>query len=559
MEAVIRQAISDVLAELGLEPVDFVVEHPGELSHGDYASNVALVTAKAAGKNPRELAEAIREALVGKIEYVDEVSVAGPGFINFTLTRDFFVHEITRSRELGDAWGKNDTEAGEEVIVEYTSPNLFKPLHVGNIVGNIIGESFTRLFEFSGATVRRMNYPSDIGLPVAKAVWGLKQTGGDVHDIEALGKAYQVGNEAYENEGEEKLAIDAINQALYEDSDAELTKLREQGVATSLSRVEALCELLGTTFDGTIKESQVSAPGAAIVREHIGDVFAQSDGAVVYQGEKVGLHTRVFLNSKGLPTYEAKDVGHFQMKHHTYPDWTKSIIVTGVEQAEYFKVVFAALSELFPEVKEKQLEHIPTGFLTLSTGKMSSRAGNVLTAESLLTEVGESAKAAAADSRTDDLERLAKQVAVAALKYQILRHGVGSNIVFDKNKALSFEGDSGPYLQYTYARICSVLEKAAAVNVLPQTRTIPETPYDIEKLLYRFPEVIESALKERAPHQLATFLTQIAGTFNTFYATEKIADSDDELAPYKAAIADAVRQTLKNGLWVLGIEAPERM
>ena len=485
--------------------------------------------------------------------------MAVPGFIDFTFARDFFVEEIARSRTQGEEWGKNDTQTDEEVIIEYTSPNLFKPLHVGNIVGNIIGESFTRLFEFSGATVRRMNYPSDIGLPVAKAVWGLQQTGGDVTDIEALGEAYRVGNEAYENDEEAKAAIDATNQALYEDTDPALTKLREQGIATSLARVETLCAMLGTKFDGTISESQVSAPGAAIVRQHIGDVFVESDGAVVYQGEKVGLHTRVFLNSKGLPTYEAKDVGHFQMKHHTYPEWTQSIIVTGSEQAEYFKVVFAVLNELFPEVQDKHLEHIPTGFLTLTTGKMSSREGNVLTAESVLAEVGEAAKEVAADSRTDDIDTLAKQVAVAALKYQILRHGVGSNIVFDKDKALSFEGDSGPYLQYTYARIISVLDKAAELDIMPSTKVAPGEPYALERLLYRFPEVIESARAERAPHQLVGFLTQLAGEFNSFYAHEKIADTEDEYAPYKAALADAVRQTLKNGLWVLGIEAPERM
>ncbi len=267
----------------------------------------------------------------------------------------------------------------------------------------------------------------------------------------------------------------------------------------------------------------------------------------------------MFLNSKGLPTYEAKDVGNFITKQKTYPDWTKSIIVTGNEQSEYFKVLFAAIKELFVESKEKDLEHVPTGFLTLTTGKMSSRKGNVLTGESLITEMKEEARAKAENTRTERVEELTEEVAVAALKYQILRQGPGSNIVFDKEKALSFEGDSGPYLQYTHARIGSVLEKAEAVGLKADIKKAPSEPYVVEKYLYQWPEVVKEALASRAPHKAVGYLTELAGEFNSFYAKEKIADSSDEYAPYKIALAEAVKTTLKNGLWVLGIKAPERM
>lgn len=557
MQAKIRTAIDTALQGLGLGPVDFVVEHPGELSHGDYATNVALVAAKQAGINPRELAEKIASKITDF-----ETEVAGPGFINFKLKRDFFSEKITQINEQAHKWGSNDSWQGKVVVIEYTSPNLFKPLHIGNLVGNIIGESVSRLFEMSNATVKRFNYPSDIGLTVAKGVWGLKQTGKDPADIAALGEAYRIGNEAYEAAGPEAEEIKHINKALYEDSDPELSALRAQGIATSKQRLDELLTVLGTKFDYEITESMVSNPGTEIVTAHLGSIFEESGGAIIYKGEKVGLHTRVFINSKGLPTYEAKDIGHFKLKAEAEPAWDISIIVTGNEQAEYFKVVFAALRELFPEIQHKQLEHIPTGFLTLTTGKMSSRKGNVLTGESLLEDMQLAAKDKAAESRTDNLSTLTEQVAVAALKYQILKHGVGSNIIFDKEKALSFEGDSGPYLQYTNARIHSVLEKAAAAGITYEhldNVTAPETPYTLEKLVYRFPEVIEAALAERAPHKVVTFLTELAGEFNTFYAHEVIADPTDVHAPYKAALTQAVGQTLKNGLWVLGIEAPERM
>jgi len=166
---------------------------------------------------------------------------------------------------------------------------------------------------------------------------------------------------------------------------------------------------------------------------------------------------------------------------------------------------------------------------------------------------------AAKEKMTEQNNELATKVAVAALKYQILRHGIGSNIVFDKEKALSFEGDSGPYLQYTYARIQSVLVKAKAVGVQSDLSHAPKQSYPVEKMVEQFPSVIDSALTDRAPQAIVTYLTELASEFNSFYAQEKIADTSDEFAPYKAAVTTAVGLTLKQGLWALGIEAPERM
>jgi arginyl-tRNA synthetase len=273
----------------------------------------------------------------------------------------------------------------------------------------------------------------------------------------------------------------------------------------------------------------------------------------------VGLHTRVFLSSQMLPTYEAKDLGNFTMKANTYPKWDASIIVTGNEQTEYFKVLYAAIRKVFNLPDEKELVHIPTGFLTLTTGKMSSRKGNVLTGESILEEMQAESLKKAEESRAENVTELAQMVAVASLKYQILRHGIGTNIIFDKEKALSFEGDSGPYLQYTYARILSVLEKAKAAGITPAFAQTRATPYTIEKILYRFEEVTAEAILECEPQKVVTYLTLLAGLFNSFYAQEKIADAEDEFASYKVAIATAVAITLKNGLNLLGIKAPTRM
>lgn len=559
MKERISEAIQEVCQEFSWPRVAFTVEHPAEIAHGDYATNVALVLAKQINRAPREVAAHLCAALAGKIAEVEKIESAGPGFLNFYLTRDFFTATTARINEQAEAWGKATSAVGEEVLFEYTSPNLFKPLHIGNLVGNIIGESLTRLFENAGATVRRLNYPSDIGLTVAKGVWGLRQTGSDPEDIAALGEAYRVGNDAYENDPAAKADIEAVNRALYAGTDAELLHLRARGLQTSKARLGELCRLLGTTFDAEIYESEVSDAGKTIVSENIGTVFTESAGAVVYEGEKHGLHTRVFVNSQGLPTYEAKDLGNFAKKAELYPAWTQAFIVTGSEQREYFKVLIAAIRDVFPVAKERVIEHIATGFLTLTTGKMSSRKGNVLTGESLIEEMQAEARQKAEESRASDIAALTKMVAVAALKYQILRQAPGTNIVFDKERALSFEGDSGPYLQYTHARLVSVCEKAHAGGITLAYTATPATPYPVEKILYRFEEVLAAALTERAPHKVVTYLTELAGAFNTFYAHEKIADASDEYASYKLALAQAIMITLKNGLHVLGIEAPTKM
>ncbi|MCF7816152.1 MAG: arginine--tRNA ligase [Candidatus Pacebacteria bacterium] len=559
MEPLIRKAIENALEELGITGVLFAVEHPAEITHGDYSTNVAMVCAKKLGKSPHEIAEQFREVLEGKISHVDSVSIAGSGFINFHLTRDFFSEKITDVNTNPETFGKNDSLKGENIIFEYTSPNLFKPLHIGNLVGNIVGESISRLFEYGGATLNRVNYPSDIGLTVAKGVWGLQKTGGDPKDINQIGDAYRVGNDAYEHDPEAKEEIEFVNRSLYLNDNEDLTNLRAQGIETSRARLADLCRMLGTTFDTEIFESEVSALGTKIVRENIGKVFEESNGAVIFRGEKYGFHTRVFLNSQGLPTYEAKDVGNFAKKQEKYPDWTQTFVVTGGEQREYFKVLIAALREVFPDISHKKIEHIPTGFLTLTTGKMSSRKGNVLTGESLIAEVKDEVEARAKESRAENVTELTEQVSIGALKYQILRQSVGSDIVFDKERALSLEGDSGPYLMYTHARISSIEEKAHKIGMNSDTKVAPSVPYEIEKLIYQFPEVIVKAQTERAPHYVVTYLTALASSFNSFYAHEKIIDNEDMYAPYKLAVASSVKNILRNGLWVLGMKAPEKM
>ncbi len=544
----IQDALSEALREVGVVDAVVKLEHPAELAHGDYAAGAALQYAKQLGMSPRELAEKLMSTM-GNIAGVGKVDIAGPGFVNFHLSASALATSVSNAIS-EDMWGANSNEERREILIEYTSPNLFKPLHIGNLVGNVIGESVSRLAQFSGATVRRINYPSDIGLTVAKGVWGLRKTSGDPADIAALGEAYKRGNDAYENDEEAKAEIEAVNKALYEGTDAELNSLRERGVATSRTHLDELCRKLGTTFDYELFESDAAPIGREIVQQHA-DVFPESDGARVFKGS----HTRVFLTSKGLPTYEAKDLGNFVLKQKQYPRWQTYLVVTGVEQKEYFKVLYEAIRAVFPETINKELSHIATGFLTLSTGKMSSRLGNVLTGESLFADLAEASKERAAESRAADIEKLAEEVGVAALKYQILKQASGKNIVFDKERALSLEGDSGPYLQYAHARAHQICERAEDVKAQFDDA---QPVSDVVRLIHRFPEIVEYAAKLYEPHIVTSYLISLASAFNSWYAQEQILDGTPAAA-HKVALTDAVRKTLKNGLWILGIPAPERM
>ena len=567
MEVVLRIAITDALHHLELPVGDFVIEHPTDLAHGDFACNVALTLARSVGRSPRAIAEEVREALIDQIEYVDRIEVAGPGFLNFYLAREFFAAEIYRAQQLADAWGRNDGWQGTRVVVEYTDPNPFKEFHIGHLFSIAVGESIARLFMMNGAETKRVNYQGDVGLHVACALWGLQQRDVTVDTTvspQLLGEAYAHGATQYRAGDATVVAeIKRINKAVYDRTDSAINDLYDHGRAVSLQYFESIYDLVDTQFDEYFFESEAGPRGKELVENHP-EIFPESDGARVFLGEAYGLHTRVFLNNEGLPTYEAKELALAKLKEERLGGYDLSVISTANEINAYFQVLVQAMAMVYPELAAKT-EHIGHGTVRLSSGKMSSRTGHVIRATDFIAEIAQAVEQRIVDARpelgddTTELHRCATDVAMAAIKYTTLKGSILQDTVFDKSQALSFEGDSGPYLQYTHARICSVLEKAEAAGVAAHARAVPSEPYQIERLLYRFPAVIEAALRDRAPHQVAGYLIDVAGTFNTFYAHEKIADPTDPHAPYKVAVADTVRLTLKNGLWVLGIKAPTRM
>lgn len=573
MKEQITEIISDGLKALGAQDVSFTVEHPAELSHGDFSTNAALIAGKKLGTNPVEFALSLVEE-IGKNQpkEIEKVEVAGPGFINFYISASYFSEHIGGILKAGEKYGRNASLKGKKIIVEYTDPNTFKEFHIGHLMSNTIGEALARIIEWNGAKVVRACYQSDVGLNIAKAIWGMTahlkhkpEKSAPLSDkVAFLGKAYALGSQSYEESEDAKKEMDALNKVIFEKSDKKVNELYDWGKEVSLEHFEEIYKVLGTKFDYNFFESEVYKTGLKIVEEFLEKgIFEQSEGAVIFPGEKHGLHTRVFVNKFGLPTYEAKELGLNKIKFDKI-DPDLSIIITGNEVNEYFRVLLKVMSLVYPAIAEKTV-HLGHGMLRFAEGKMSSRKGNVVTGESLLGDVKNMVEEKIKDRPFDAKEkaRVAEEVAVAAIKYTILRQSPGRDIIFDPEQSLSFEGDSGPYLQYSATRAGSVLRKAEEEKLSVSSHIEPSSepqPWDsLQKMLIRFPEVMERAEKERAPQLLVTYLTELSGLFNSFYGAQKIADAKDPTSPYKLAVTQAFHIVLQNGLAAIGIASPASM
>ena len=576
MKENLQKEIEKILKDLGIENPKVGFDYPARMDFGDLSTNVAMAHAKELGEKPVDLANKIKEKVrMEDMLHLARVDVIAPGFINFFFDADYFGKIIKKILKDGPAFAESYSLAKQKIIIEYTVTNVLKPMHIGHLMGNVIGESISRILSANGAEVKRNNYQGDSGLHVAKAVWGMQKLRGKIEGTllektEYIGNSYAKGAQAYEDDMEVQAEIKEINRKIFEKSDSELLDLYEWGKQVSMDHFEELYKKLDTKFDFYFFESEVADGALKIVREFLKKgVFEESDGAVVFHGEKYDpkLHTRVFITSDGLPMYEAKDIAHAIRKYEKYK-FDMSFIVTANEQNEYFKVMLRALQEINPEIASKT-KHISHGILKLPDGKMSSRKGNVITGEGLIYDVEEKVKEKMANrdgmSKTV-FDMVAEEVAIGAIKYSILRQAVGGDIIFDFDKSISFEGDSGPYLQYAAVRANSLLKKAE--KEFPQGSPFGNLDIgcpsgwettNLERLLERYPEVVAKAGKEYAPHHIVTYLIELAGEFNSFYATHKIIDANDETSPYRLAITKAFVNVTASGLNLLGVKVPVEM
>ena len=570
----IKKLIAQTLTDLNFSAIDFNVLPSSDLAHGDYATNVALILAKQTGQTAKEIAEQIveqvlktKDSSLGPLKvrpcpWLGKIEVAGVGFINFYLADNFLVENLREILKLSDDYGHGNLYAGRKVMIEYTDPNPFKEFHIGHLMSNTIGETISRLIEFQGAEVKRACYQGDVGLHVAKAIYGsLKLKAQNLKEIKEWGEAYVIGAEAYETDEQMKAEINEINKKVYAKSDAKINELYNAGRKLSLEYFETIYQRLGTKFDFYFFESETGEFGRKLVEENVDKIFESSNGAIVFHAEKYDpkLHTRVFITKENLPTYEAKELGLAKIKFDRYP-YDESVVVTGNEVNAYFDVLLQALKLIYPDLAPRT-KHLGHGMLRLPTGKMSSRAGGVITAEDLLMEIKNDVerKMSGRNFSTSTREAVMEAVAVAAIKYSILRQVPGHDVIFNPKQSISFEGDSGPYLQYALVRARAVLEKARVARIQPGFESEVDPPGALEHQLIHFSEIAVRATREFAPNLLVGYLTELSSTFNSYYALTPIAESGNPQAPYRVALTSAVVVVLQNGLRLLGLPSPTEM
>ncbi len=559
MEQQLLDNIEQVCGKLfATQPQNIVLERP-DPQFGDYSLNVAMQLAKSLGRPPRDIAQDI-VAELESLDFVASVGVAGPGFINITL-------------QDGLLWQQAQTPPAKvmedlRVLVEYSDPNPFKPLHAGHLYTTLVGDVISRLIEAAGADTVRLNFGGDVGLHVARTMWAIiKHLGGEhVDQVEAvpmenraawMGERYVEGTNAYDDNEQAKVEIIATNKRVYalhtdNDTTSDFALIYWLLRANSYEFFKQLYrDLQVIEFDRFIPESEVTPLGIDTVREQLtAGVFTKSDGAVIFDGESHGLHTRVFINSEGLPTYEAKDVGLSLTKWQDY-GFDESIIITDQTQRPYMQVVLKAIEQFAPEPAQKT-RHLTHGTLKLSGGvKMSSRKGNILMADDILLAAQEAGSASGQAATRD--------IMLGAIKYAFLKNRVGSDIVYDPAESVSMEGNSGPYLQYAYARAQRILSKSDAESMeLENTSLVFDQQ---ERLLARklseYAETIQLATIELAPHHVCSYLYELAQVFNRFYEQSRVID--DPRQDVRQALVQQYADTLRMGLNLLGIHAPDTM
>lgn len=538
---------------------------PEDALHGDFATNIAFIVAKSKGVSPRDAAEELVTLFQKELEdIVLRVEVAGPGFVNFFLKDDIRHDEV----EIIARQGVVTPITKGSIIVEYTDPNPFKLFHIGHLVPNTIGESVARIYESAGYDVTRVCYQGDVGMHVATTLWGVKHGGEQVPEVAAslrdkvayLGRAYAYGTQKLSEDVSIKEEIAIINKAVFARSDDEINKEYDLGRKWSLDYFETLYKKLGTTFDHYIFESEVGDDGVRIVKENLGTVFEESDGAIVYKGEQDGLHTRVFINSQGLPTYEAKELGNTYKKASLVPDAKRSVVVTAKEIDEYFKVIKVVLTKIDKPLADT-LMHMSHGMLRLPEGKMSSRKGNIVPAEELIDMVSERIASRMEDMKVEEADKaqLVNDIAVGAIKFSILKSAPGKDMIFDFEKSLSFEGDSGPYLQYTHARLSALLEKAKVTERTYDEYVVNAPERELEQALLGYAQALDKAHQDLGPHHIVQHLLSIARAFNNLYGRVQIISEDVAVSAYYLMLTQAAKNILAHGLYTLGIKAPERM
>jgi arginyl-tRNA synthetase len=558
----LKKALDEIEIELTEKQIEDILEIPPSSELGDYSFPCFFLKEKLKD-NPSKIALEIKKK-ISSSEIIDSVQSVGP-YVNFFLNKEKIAEKIIKEiLTQKEKFGSLNLNKSGKTMIEFSQANTHKAFHVGHVRGTSVGESLARILEFAGEKVLRANYQGDTGMHVAKWIWCYKK----YHSKEKLKKDESWIADIYVDAVKrlaqnEKLQeeVDEINRKLFEGKDKNLISLWKKTRKLSLDSFEKIYKELNTHFDKYFFESQFEKTGKEIAMRLVKKGIAKiSDGAVIIDLNNYNLGVLVLLRKDGTVLYPAKDLVLAEKKFKEF-NVTKSIYVVGVEQKFYFQQLFKTL-ELMKFKDAKNCIHIPVTEVRFPWGKMSSRTGENILYSSFVKEMTEYSKKEIKKRfpsiSKKELEKRALKISIAAIKYFMLKQNPNRPLIFNKEEALNFEGDSGPYILYSYARAGSILKKTnKSKKQFTIEKKLEKPEFELVKKLFQFKEIVLKTYKNMNSSLIANYSYQLSQLFNEFYHSCPVINSDNE--SFRLALVKAFRQVLKNSLFLLGIETIEQM
>ena len=568
-----KMQIAEKIAEvtsIDVNEIKGYIEIPKDANMGDYAFP-CFSLAKSLRKAPQMIATEIKEKIDITDTDIETVEIVG-GYLNFTISKNELAKVVLEEIALkNEEYGKSDIGNGKKIVIDYSAPNIAKPFHIGHLRSTVIGGALYNIYKYLGYTVTGVNHLGDYGTQFGKLIEGYKLWGQEYNieenPIEELTKIYRRINEACK-EDEQVLENCRNNFKKLEDGDKYCTEVWEKFRNLSLKEFKKVYELLGSKFDSWNGEAFYSdkMPEVIDILSKTGRLV-ESQGAKIIDLEEKGINTPCIIEkSNGSTTYATRDLAAILYRARTY-DFDKALYVTSYEQVLHFKQVFEVAKLLgLDEKYTKGLEHVAFGMVLLPTGKMSTREGNVVKLEELLNEAISKVKEIIEEKNPDFAEEekqdIAKKVGIGAVIFNDLFGSRIKDEIFDWDTMLNFNGETGPYIQYTYVRTNSVLKKAGylpEIKDIDFSRLTDKEAQNVLKLIYSFTNIIEQATVKNEPSVIARFLIDLSKAYSSFYNENKIIVEDKAIQDARVYLTYATNLVLKNGAKLLGIDMPEKM
>ena len=543
------------------------IEIPKDSTNGDYAFP-CFKLAKVMKKSPMQIAEEIKERISIDEEKILKIDIAG-GYINFYINKNILVKDVLQRIEDEEEYCKAPSKKNKNIVIDYSSPNIAKPFHIGHLKTTVIGGALYNIYKYLGYNVTGVNHLGDYGTQFGKLIEGCKLWGDEYdlreNSIDKLAEIYKRINELCK-EDESVLERCRENFKLLEQGDEYCVKLWQEFKDLSIKEFQKIYDLLGTKFDSWNGEAFYADKTDEVIEilKSTGKL-QESEGAMIVDLSDVGIETPcIVCKSNGSTIYATRDLAAILYRARTY-DFDKCIYVTSYEQNLHFKQIFEVAKLLgLDEKYTNGLEHVPYGFVRLSTGRMSTRLGNFVKVEDLLNDAISQAEKIIEEKNPnlENKEEIAKKVGIGAVIFNDLATSRIKDEVFDIDSMLNFQGETGPYIQYTYVRTNSVLEKVGKVpsfNDINCELLQDEYSQNVIKLIYSFEDVLNQVIEKSEPSLLARYLIDLSKAYSNFYNENKIISEDENTQNARVFLTYAVGKTLKSGAKLIGMEMPEKM